>query len=183
MTAETNTPTKPKVKEPQRPPPTVESVTNGYGWGIGRSNSGANRSSLSQDGGEINAATAVFTNIIMRQMAEGGGKRMPEGKGGRPLRQHHIRQLQTQYGNRQTQNFVQRNNGEQPSDVFDSASSLPTFDFSEKSDEREGQPFDASYRPVGPAPQIGDLDIFLWVHITYRNFLTQTSQKPRVQNR
>lgn len=82
------------------------------------------------------------------------------------LRQTAVMNLQRRHGNQHVQRLVQRD--DDPKTAPPTA--LPTFDFEEKADTRKGQPFDSVYRPVGPAPQTGDLDIYLWVHITFRNF-------------
>jgi hypothetical protein len=108
MTAETNTQPKPKVKEPQRPPPVVESVTGRYGWEIGRSVSSAGGSPPSQDSGQLNSTTAVFTNIVMRQMAEGEQVHMPKERTRRPLRQAMVMYIQQQQGNTAVNIVVQR---------------------------------------------------------------------------
>jgi outer membrane protein OmpA-like peptidoglycan-associated protein len=47
-------------------------------------------------------------------------------------------------------------------------SAKPTFDFASKG--HQDTHFDSSYIPVGPAPQVGTLDINLWVNITYAPF-------------
>lgn len=44
----------------------------------------------------------------------------------------------------------------------------PTFSQPEFS--QTGEQFDSTYTPVGPAPQVGNLDINLWVHITFAPF-------------
>jgi hypothetical protein len=91
----------------------------------------------------------------------------------RRLRETAVLQLQRQHGNQYVQRFIQRD--DDPKTAVPDATNappapLPTFDFEEKADTRKDQPFDSVYRPVGPAPQTGNLDIYLWVHITYRNF-------------
>ena len=44
----------------------------------------------------------------------------------------------------------------------------PTFSQAEFS--QTGERFDSTYTPVGPAPQVGNLDVNLWVHITFAPF-------------
>ncbi len=81
--------------------------------------------------------------------------------------------VQQQYGNHTLQRLIQRDTDPIttiPDTTNTPSAPLPTFDFEEKADTRKDQPFESVYRPVGPVPQTGDLDIYLWVHITYRNF-------------
>jgi outer membrane protein OmpA-like peptidoglycan-associated protein len=51
----------------------------------------------------------------------------------------------------------------------------PTFDFVSKG--QEDTHFDSTYTPVGPAPQVGTLDINLWVSITYAPFTRKMMRK------
>lgn len=45
---------------------------------------------------------------------------------------------------------------------------LPRFSFARA--ENQGTQFDTVYTPVGPTPDVGTLEINLWLHITYKNF-------------
>jgi outer membrane protein OmpA-like peptidoglycan-associated protein len=56
------------------------------------------------------------------------------------------------------------------------APALPTFQFTSTS--AQGDRFDSEYVPVGPAPQVGDLNINLWVHITFAPFTRAMMRRP-----
>ena len=52
----------------------------------------------------------------------------------------------------------------------------PTFAFTSVS--QQGTRFDSEYVPVGPLPAVGQLNINLWVHITYRDFTRAMMRQP-----
>lgn len=55
-----------------------------------------------------------------------------------------------------------------PAEAGVTTAAKPTFAFVNKG--HQDTHFDSSYTPVGPAPQVGTLDINLWVNITYAPF-------------
>lgn len=109
MTAETNNQPKPKVKEPQKPPPTMETATPEFGsYAVGRATAGAATSSPLPGKAHLNPATSVFTSIVMRQMASGVSSEMPGHKTARGLRETAVLQIQQQQGNTAVQHYLQR---------------------------------------------------------------------------
>ncbi|MCA9922386.1 MAG: OmpA family protein [Anaerolineales bacterium] len=97
-------------------------------------------------------------------------------------RQQLAQQINQQQGNRVlnrllegTPEFLQRNSGPdkdqdtvQPGNSGAQVNGLPTFDQAEYT--QEGDNFDATYRPKGPTPKVGELEITHWVHIDFKDF-------------
>ncbi len=107
MTAETNNQPKPKVKEPQKPPPMAETVTPEYGaYAVGRATAGVGAAPAPAEQTHLDPATSVFTDIIMRQMVAGAPWAAPEDKTARPLRQSAILRSQQTHGNRLVQQML-----------------------------------------------------------------------------
>ena len=110
MTAETNTPPKPKVKEPIKQPPVAEMETAEFGaHNFGRSASAAGSPTTpSQSMALTHPAAHEFSRIVMRQVALGGTLNLPEYKATSRLRETAVLQMQQHYGNA----FVQRKIGQ-----------------------------------------------------------------------
>jgi outer membrane protein OmpA-like peptidoglycan-associated protein len=106
---------------------------------------------------------------------------LPDHSTARSLRQASVLQIQRQFGNNHLQRMlIQRYDPDAGTDsgAADTAvaEARPTFQF--VSSRQEGSRFDSSYTPVGPAPEVGDLDINLWVHITYAPFTRAMMRSP-----
>ncbi|MBL1129609.1 MAG: hypothetical protein HND44_14110 [Chloroflexi bacterium] len=109
MTTETSNQPKPKAKEPQKPPPTAETVTAEFGsHAVGRATAGAGVSPTPHNQTRLNPTTSVFTSIVMRQMASGMPLEMPGHKTARGLRETALLRMQQQQGNTAVQHLVAR---------------------------------------------------------------------------
>lgn len=107
MTAETNNQPKPKVKEPQKPPPTMETATPEFGsYAVERATAGAGASPGSPNQPHLSTAASVFAAVLMRQTAAGAPAEMPAHKTARPLRQAALVQFQRQQGNAAAQRHL-----------------------------------------------------------------------------
>lgn len=111
MTAETNNQPKPKVKEPQKPPPMAETVTPAFGtYTVGRSTAGEGAPGPPNQP-HLNPAASVFASVIWRQIAEDGVLSVPDERSTRSLRQAMVLRMQQQQGNMATQQMLRNQPG------------------------------------------------------------------------
>ncbi|MCP4357072.1 MAG: hypothetical protein GY796_03520 [Chloroflexi bacterium] len=101
MSAEQNNQPKPKIKEPQKPPPVTEQIATEWGGlANGRVSSISDSPSPQLNRAKrLSPAASVFTQIAMRQMVGDGIMNLPGERSARPLRQATVLQMQQWQGN------------------------------------------------------------------------------------
>jgi outer membrane protein OmpA-like peptidoglycan-associated protein len=104
----------------------------------------------------------------------GGTQGMPRHPTAHLLRRALIQRLQRNLGNQHAQgalsSVLQRDDGGAPAADAATAPAAARPTFSAVRFEASGDRFDAAYTPVGPTPEVGELEIQLWVHITFKDF-------------
>lgn len=107
-------------------------------------------------------------------IGHGGPQIAPKHPTAYLLRHTLMHRLQRNLGNQHAQgalsSVLQRDDGGVPAAdaATTPADTRPTF--SAVQFQASGDRFDATYTPVGPTPAVGELDIQLWVHITFKDF-------------